>query len=58
VVGRKNCSVVRKTIAQRKKAGAFEEMAVPRRLHYAGDFTRFCDRRQRKIRFRRKRLRD
>jgi hypothetical protein len=57
VVGRKNCSVVRKTIAQRKKAEALEEMAVPGRLHYTEEFTRLNDRRQRKIRFRRKRLR-
>jgi hypothetical protein len=58
VVRRKNCSVVRKTIAQRKKAEALEEMAVPRHLHYAEEFTRFSDRRQRKIGFHRKRLRE
>lgn len=40
-----------------EKAEALEEMAVPRRLHYAEEFTRFSDRRQRKIGFHRKRLR-
>jgi hypothetical protein len=33
-------------------------MAVPGRLHYTEEFTRLNDRRQRKIRFRRKRLRE